>query len=1264
MSDMVRVMVFDRTDAYRCDIDPDQIMAMDYEDALNGVHSLTITTTQELEKTDRLLVRDGMGIWHEYVVLGVEADHGDSDVVTHEHYCVWSLQYDMSVTFVDDMYGCGYVPGHPSVPQAASHALEVALEGTSRWQVGTVTVTSTASASFYRRNGWEALQTVIEKWGGELRATITVGANGVVERHVDLLAHLGQEQATRRFDYGSDLTGIRRIVSDDPWPCRIVPLGKSVETESGGYTRRPDIADVNGGVMWIEDAEVAQLVRIPDGHGGWEYPTTIVTNDTYEDPSELKSWALEHITDYTRPQATYEADVAQFVAAGMNPHGVSLGDEVAIVDRTFCEGGLRLNARVVKIKGSMLDPTDMELTIGNAKESLSHNLSSLSKRISGLEETVGNSSAYQATAAYLSNLLDRLNAEINATGGYWYMIPGLGTRTYDREVSDPAVGTEASKVVEVRGGNIRIANSRTSGGDWDWRTVFQSGHILSDLVTAAKLTAGYIGSADSGNYWNLDTGEFRMASTSMLGNKTVQQVINGVNATITGVDVEYASNTSPNDPPAESSSDWSTTAPAWRSGWYIWSRTATTTAGSSTPEYSTPVMISGRDGANGTNGTNGTNGRDGTDGVGISSTTVQYGTSNSPNTEPTNWSSTAPTSLDKGKWMWVKTVYNYTDGRSSNPSYSKSYMGRDGTDGTSVTIKGSYDTLAQLKAAHPTGSDGDAYMVGADLYVWNGSEWENVGQIQGPQGIQGPAGQNGTNGTNGKDGKDGTSVTVSKIEYGTSNSASTQPSSGSWSTTAPTSLAQGKWLWVKTTYSNGSVATTKSYIGTDGEDGKSVWVKSSTKSGDTTTIILIDSDGHETTMTIKDGEDGTNGTNGTNGLSGYVHTAWANSADGKTDFSTSVSTNKKYLGVYTDNTAADSTSPSKYSWSLIKGANGEDGMTAYVHTAWANSADGRTDFSTSVSTGKSYLGVYSDFEEADSTTPSMYKWSKIEGEQGEDGVGVSQIVEQYYLSTSSSTLSGSSWQTTPQAYISGRFYWTRSQVTWTDGRVTTTDPVLARGINSANNTADEASKALAALKTQEAIFNLLTNNGAMQGLYMNNGQLYINATYLKSGIISGLTLETYTNGTMTTPSGKKVHVKRVRLVDGWLVFERHEMVYDSNIGGYRPTDADNWIEYFRISGDAGINTDPYAVIRATGMLLESANSLSTSDTSKKKDGNLLNGGTALTGLLRFPHVGGDTNYENVLQIVNGRIVGAGKMRKHTSVLSTDTDFFTSSPARS
>ena len=57
--------------------------------------------------------------------------------------------------------------------------------------------------------------------------------------------------------------------------------------------------------------------------------------------------------------------------------------------------------------------------------------------------------------------------------------------------------------------------------------------------------------------------------------------------------------------------------------------------------------------------------------------------------------------------------------------------GQDGTDGTSVTIKGSYENLDALSVAYPTGTMGDAYLVLGDLFVWNGSAWENVGTIQG-----------------------------------------------------------------------------------------------------------------------------------------------------------------------------------------------------------------------------------------------------------------------------------------------------------------------------------------------------------------------------------------------------------------------------------------------------------------------------------------------------------------------------------------------------
>lgn len=79
----------------------------------------------------------------------------------------------------------------------------------------------------------------------------------------------------------------------------------------------------------------------------------------------------------------------------------------------------------------------------------------------------------------------------------------------------------------------------------------------------------------------------------------------------------------------------------------------------------------------------------------------------------------------------------------------------NGADGTSVTIVGSYNTYAELVAAHPTGNLGDGYMVAGDLYVWNGSAWEDVGNIQGPQGPIGPQGPQGVKGDTGDTGATG-----------------------------------------------------------------------------------------------------------------------------------------------------------------------------------------------------------------------------------------------------------------------------------------------------------------------------------------------------------------------------------------------------------------------------------------------------------------------------------------------------------------------------
>lgn len=81
-----------------------------------------------------------------------------------------------------------------------------------------------------------------------------------------------------------------------------------------------------------------------------------------------------------------------------------------------------------------------------------------------------------------------------------------------------------------------------------------------------------------------------------------------------------------------------------------------------------------------------------------------------------------------------------------------------------------------------------------------------------------------------------------------------------------------------------------------------------------------------------DGAQGVPGTPGTDGKTPYFHIAYANSADGRTGFSVDDSVNKLYIGQYTDYTPDDSTDPTKYSWTKIKGEQGNAGRTYFFQS--------------------------------------------------------------------------------------------------------------------------------------------------------------------------------------------------------------------------------------------------------------------------------------------------------------------------------------------
>ena len=371
----------------------------------------------------------------------------------------------------------------------------------------------------------------------------------------------------------------------------------------------------------------------------------------------------------------------------------------------------------------------------------------------------------------------------------------------------------------------------------------------------------------------------------------------------------YAASTSGTVPPA---SGWSETIPSVPSGQYLWTRTVWTyTNGIIETSYSVSKMgDQGEQGIQGPQGPKGDQGKDGVagkDGVGVRSTVITYGLSDSDTTQPTSWSAQVPT-LTKGKYLWTKIVWAYTDS-TSETSYQKTYIARDGN-----------------------------------------------------------------NGTDGVPGKDGVGISSTTITYSVSVSGTEKPVGG-WSTTVPT-VPSGQYLWTRIVWS---------YTDSTSEIGYSV-----AKMGER------GPQGPQGLQGIQGpkGDQGIAGRPGADGRTSYTHIAYADSADGTKNFSTSDS-NRIYIGVYVDFNATDSTSPGSYQWSLIKGADGADGApgkpgvdgrTPYFHTAYANSSDGSSGFSTTDSNGKLYLGTCTDYTQSDPTDYRVYTWVKIKGDKGDQGV--------------------------------------------------------------------------------------------------------------------------------------------------------------------------------------------------------------------------------------------------------------------------------------
>lgn len=258
-------------------------------------------------------------------------------------------------------------------------------------------------------------------------------------------------------------------------------------------------------------------------------------------------------------------------------------------------------------------------------------------------------------------------------------------------------------------------------------------------------------------------------------------------------------------------------------------------------------------------------------------------------------------------------------------------------------------------------------------------------------------------------------------------------------TEAPVPVFKGKWksgtYWYydEVTHNGSTWICIESTTTQEPSDSSTDWLKSISK-GDT------GSQGAP-------GKDGIPGKDGADGKTSYFHIKYSPvqnpTASQMTD------TPNKYIGTYVDFVQASSSDPSKYTWAKfeggdgIPGTNGENGKTSYLHIKYSD--DGKTFTANNGETPGVYMGVYVDFVQADSNVFADYTWSKIKGEAGKDGKGVQSVDVLYYLSSSSTSLSGGSWSTNSPTWVDGKYIWSKTKVVYTDGSSIETNPACITG---------------------------------------------------------------------------------------------------------------------------------------------------------------------------------------------------------------------------
>ena len=401
--------------------------------------------------------------------------------------------------FLDARNDCFLTDVRPT-GKTGQEALNIMCAANSKYTA--ITDIKKASTAYYiRKNLIEAIgsddkQSFINRWGGEV----------LYNNFTAIINEKAGGDYGARAELGFNIQGIEEKIDMSEVVTRIIPESYN------GYTLSGDKPWVDSPIINAYPTAFSRVIQYSniklrdDAQESDEENGSIICDTLDELRAALTKAAQQEFENgIDKPHAEYKIDILDLESTREYKDfkdlvKIRLGDVVHVRHKRL---GIDIEVRCIGRKYDHVAKRITEITLGNPENNYFDDVSNTIDHIGEVIDPISR----MLIAERVKGILDAVKTQLRLQSTVAKKVNG---RAFEISDLDPESELYGCMIFGSQG--LQIATERTADGrDWNWRTAITAKGIIADAIIA-----GLLSDKTGRNYWNLDTGEFRLSSEAFL----------------------------------------------------------------------------------------------------------------------------------------------------------------------------------------------------------------------------------------------------------------------------------------------------------------------------------------------------------------------------------------------------------------------------------------------------------------------------------------------------------------------------------------------------------------------------------------------------------------------------------------------------------------------------------------------------------------------------------------------------------------------------